>query len=541
MNNFFHLKKIFIYFLGIQFSMAFTHMVSASTSYDPIIHLNNQGSIQGYIDNDLAIFKGIPYAAPPVNSYRWLPPQPVQPWEGIKKTIEYGPSCNQSLNRWDKKEDFPKLSEDCLYLNIWMPASSYFQSATKEKYPVMVWIHGGGFVSGGSSQKIYDGSALAKQGIIVVTINYRLGRFGFYAHPALQKENEENKWANYGIMDQIAALQWVQKNITEFGGDIHNITLFGESAGGASIITLMTIKDAQGLFNKAIIQSGTGHSSFFPPKSLKNAEKNGINFANKKNIPNDEHALEKLRKLPSDDIVDQLNLNNLQTDYFSGLIIDGNLLKQSLDDAFKKGEFYPVPTLIGDTDGDGFLILKTALSDLARKMNLSLFDINKVYNSDRKQSETKILRQLIADIQILEPTYILTQQLAHKNIPVYRYRFSYIVNSARPYTSYGAPHASEIPFIFGTLDKAYSSLVPQDIAMSEAIKNYWVSFAKISQPKVKGLTDFPDYKSYPDKLLHFTNKGILFEPDPFQSRLEFIGKNVRNKSLYILNPSTNNP
>lgn len=510
-------------FFYLIFFMAFHTMTSALTPSDPIIQLNNQGTIQGYFDHQLAIFKGIPYAAPPVKKLRWFPPQAALPWEGIKKVTEYGPNCSQYPNRWDNVKTFPKNDEDCLYLNIWMPKDYFMQDQNNpQKYPVMVWIHGGGFVSGGSSQNIYDGASLAQHGVIVVTLNYRLGRFGFFAHPALQQENEENKWANYGIMDQIAALQWVQKNIPLFGGDRDNITLFGESAGGASVITLMTISEAKGLFHKAIIQSGTGHSKFLAPKSIQDAEKAGLNFAKKNGILNDRQALVKLRELPAETIVDQLNLQDLQPDYFSGLIIDGILLKQSLEESFAKGEFYPVPTLIGDTDGDGLMISKTTLSELSNKLGIQPEALNTIYNPDGKQSDTKILHQLIADVQILEPTRILTKQLAQKNIPVYRYRFSYITSSARPYTSYGAPHASEIPFIFGTLDKVYTSLLPQDIAMSEAIKNYWVNFAKYSQPKVEGLTDFPEYKSQPDKLLHFTAKGILFEKDPFQKRLDFI-------------------
>ncbi len=521
-------KVIFQFFLTFLSSLALITMTSASTSH-PFIELNNQGKLQGYFDNQLAIFKGIPYATPPVRSFRWFPPQPVQPWQGIKTTTEYGPNCSQYPNRWDKKETFPITSEDCLYLNIWMPKSFFGKNETQKKYPVMVWIHGGGFVSGGSNQEIFDGSSMANEGVIVVTFNYRLGRFGFFARPDLQQENEENKWANYGIMDQIAALQWVQKNISSFGGDSDNITLFGESAGGASIISLMTISEAKGLFNKAIIQSGTGHSRFFQPRTIDDAEKTGLNFAKKNNIQNDEYALENLRKLPAETIVDKLNLDDLQPDYFSGLVIDGIMLKQSLDSAFEKGAFYPVPTLIGDTSGDGFMINQSGLKGMAGKLGMNIEDLNKIYNPNGKLSETRILHQFMADIQILEPTRLLTQQIASKNVPVYRYRFSYITSSARPYTSYGAPHASELPYVFGTLNKVYSSLTPQDNAMSEAIKKYWVNFAKYSKPKVDGLSEFSEFKIHPDKLLNFSTTGIKFETDPFQSRLDYIENALKNK------------
>lgn len=520
---FFSLLKKFIIgglFLST-FYMVCTPM-SFAISLTPSVSLVNQGNIQGYYDNNLAIFKGIPYAAPPTGASRWFPPQSPLTWNGIKKTTEFAPNCSQYPNSWDNNKTFKKNNEDCLYLNIWMPKHYFEHPESQNKYPVMIWLHGGGFVAGGSSLDIYDGAKLAQQGVIVITLNYRLGRFGFFAHPALQKENEENRWANYGIMDQIAALQWVQKNIASFGGDNNNITLFGESAGGASIITLMTISEAKGLFNKAIIQSGSGHSRFFPPQSIQQAEKDGLKFADKYHIPNNDKALEQLRQLPSEAVLDKLNLENLQSSNFSGLIIDGIMLKQSLDKAFAKGEFYPVPTLIGDTNGDGFFISSTTLPSIANQLGLSLTDINKVYNPDGKQSETRIVYQLMADIQILEPNRLLAQQLANKNVPVYRYRFSYIATPARPYTSYGAPHASENPYVFNTLPKVYASLTPQDQAMAEAVQNYWVNFAKTSVPYVTGLPEFPEYKTNPKALLHFTNKGIFFEEDPFTTRLDYI-------------------
>ncbi|MDI2090194.1 carboxylesterase/lipase family protein [Commensalibacter oyaizuii] len=515
--------------------------VFAQSYQDPVVSLPNQGNIQGVFSNNLAVFKGIPYAMPPIGTYRWMPPQPTKKWQEIKKATDFGPSCPQLSNNWDKDPQLFRTNEDCLYLNIWAPRSYFEHPNQQHTYPVMVWIHGGGFVSGSGSLDIYNGAALAQRGIVVVTINYRLGRFGFFAHPALKKENEEDKWANYGLLDQIFALQWIQRNIASFGGDSNNVTVFGESAGGASIIALMTITEAKGLFNKAIIQSGTGHNRAFPPISAEKAEAIGVNFASKHHITgNGAQSLEQLRALPTDKIVDGLNLQNFQSDLFSGLVVDNTTLRETLDDAFKNDHFYPVPTLIGDTDGDGLILSATSLDDLAKTLNTTVDEINKIYNPIGKNSQTKVLHQVVADLQIIEPTRLLARQIAQKQTPVYRYRFSYIANVARPYTSFGAPHASEIPYIFNTLNKVYTDITPQDTAMSKAVMMTWVNFAKNGIPHIDGFPDFPSMQSHPEGVYNFKTDGIIFEKDSFKSRLDFIERQLDRKMNKEQNSPTQN-
>jgi para-nitrobenzyl esterase len=259
---------------------------SATAQEPPAIHIES-GALQGVIDDGIVAFKGIPYAAAPVGALRWKAPQPAPAWQGIRQAKQYGNDCMQEPFPSDAAPLGTKPAEDCLVLNVWKPA----HSATK-KLPVMVWIYGGGFVNGGSSPAVYDGSQFAKQEVIFVSFNYRVGRFGFFAHPALTQENPDGVLGNYGFMDQIAALQWVQRNINAFGGDADNVTLFGESAGGFSVHTMMTSPLAKGLFHKAIIQSGGGRTSIGGGRYLQktsisglpSAEEIGMRFAAKNHI-----------------------------------------------------------------------------------------------------------------------------------------------------------------------------------------------------------------------------------------------------------------
>ena len=269
------------------------------------------GVVRGVSENGIDSYKGIPYAVPPIGQFRWRPPQPAVPWDGIREAVEYAPNCAQA--GWQPSPNSGGIaegsSEDCLYLNLWLP------SGTKPdaKLPVMVWIHGGGFVGGGSAG--FSGDQFAKQGIILVTFNYRLGRFGHFAFPALSEEYPDEPKGSYAFMDQIAALKWVRENITAFGGDPCNVTIFGQSAGGVSVHALMTIAAADGLFHKAIIQSGGGRDGVLTGRPIRgenadvlypvSAETIGVNFARRHGIEGtDAAALVQLRALSVEDIVD---------------------------------------------------------------------------------------------------------------------------------------------------------------------------------------------------------------------------------------------
>ncbi len=293
----------------------------------------DSGGLSGVAADDVVSFKGIPFAAPPVGDLRWRPPAPPAPWPGVRAATAYGAVCMQKISADNGLGPGP-ASEDCLTLNVFTPVGK-----TGPALPVMVWIHGGGLVNGSGTAALYDGSALARQGVVVVTINYRLGRFGFFAHPALTAEQRGAALANYGLMDQIAALKWVRRNIARFGGDPGNVTIFGESAGGLSVNRLMMMRQARGLFHKAIVESGAGRER---GETLARAEQAGAAFAAKLGVTAPDPA--KLRAIPADAIVAAGDLDLIKGE---APILDGVLLTENPSAAFAAGRVARVPYLIG--------------------------------------------------------------------------------------------------------------------------------------------------------------------------------------------------
>jgi para-nitrobenzyl esterase len=417
-------------------------------------------------------------------------------------------------------------AEDCLYANVWVPAVK-----PGRKLPVMVWIYGGGFVNGGSSPAVYDGSQFARRGVVFVSFNYRLGRFGFFAHPALTKEDPSEPHGNYGYMDQIAALKWVQRNIAAFGGNPGNVTIFGESAGGGSVHTLMTSPLAQGLFHKAIIESGGGRGALMGPRYLDraspsgtpSAESVGLAFAKKAGIDGEgPEALAAMRKIPAEAVVDGMNMMSMANPTYSGPMIDGKVVVEGPDAAYAAGRGVKVPLMIGANSADiGFSMVRT-MDELLAPFGPDRDKARAIYDPGNTGNVREAGMVIASDRMMVEPARFLARTLAALGQPVYLYRFSYVAESMRSQWK-GAPHATEIPFVFDTVAARYGKdLTPADKAIAEAANAYWVNFARTGNPNGIGLPQWPAYQAASDLLLDFSLKGPVAGPDPWKNRLDLI-------------------
>ncbi len=484
------------------------------------------GRLKGAARDGVIAFKGIPFAAPPVGDLRWRPPQPAKPWTGVRQAVEYGSDCMQKPFPGDAAPLGTPPAEDCLYANVWLP-----QTAGSRKLPVMVWIYGGGFVNGGSSPAVYDGSQFAKRGVVFVSFNYRLGRFGFFAHPALTKENPSGPLGNYGYMDQIAAIQWVRKNIGAFGGDPQNVTVFGESAGGGSVFMLMTSPMAKGLFQKAIVESGGGRTLLMGPRYLSrkspegtpSAESVGVAFAKSAGIEGeDAAALAALRKLPADAVVAGLNMGTMGTPTYAGPMIDGKIVVESPAEAYAAGRGAKVPFMIGANSADiGFPRGRT-MDELLAPFGDSKEKAKALYDPDGSGKVMEIGVKIAADQMMVEPARFAARLLAATGRPAYEFRFSYVAESMRKQWR-GAPHATEIPFVFDTVAARYGKdLTDADRAIAQAANAYWVNFAKTGNTNGKGLVEWPAYSPKTDILMDFSLTGPVAKPDPWKDRLDLV-------------------
>lgn len=504
---------------------------------DTVVKIES-GRLEGAVANGIQSFKGIPYAAPPVGALRWKPPQPVAAWTGTRDAKAYGDDCAQDPFPFDAAPSRVPFSEDCLYLNVWRPADS------TKNLPVMVWIHGGGFVNGGSSPAIYDGSNLAKQGVILVSFNYRLGRFGFFGFPALTAEDPNALHGNYGYMDQIAALKWVKANIAAFGGDPDDVTVFGESAGGASVHTLLTTPLAAGLFHKAIIESGGGRGTLTGPRRLSedlpglpSAETIGVNFAKANGIEGTgPEALAALRALPADKVVAGLGLMTVTAatgTTYAGPVIDGELVTEAPDEAYRAGHMAKVPLIVGANDADiGFSDAKSmdeALAPFGTDKDKALA----AYDPDHTGDVHLVAHDIAMDQLMVEPARLTAALFADQGLPAFEYRFSYVAPAAAAafdvnplmaqFSVKGAQHASEIPYVFDTVTAAYgNATTPADEATAKAASAYWVAFAKSGSPNASGLAEWPPYSPAKDTLMNFTQDGPKAMPDSWRTRLDLV-------------------
>jgi para-nitrobenzyl esterase len=489
------------------------------------------GVLQGSDHDGVLSFKGVPYAAAPVGNLRWEPPQPVAVWSGVRSATGLGHDCMQlPAPNEAAPASTTTPSEDCLFLNIWTPAKR-----PDQKLAVMVWIHGGGFLNGGSSAPIYDGSAFARNGVVFVTFNYRLGRFGFFAHPALTKENPAGLLGNYSYMDQIAVLQWVQRNIAAFGGDPGNVTIMGESVGGGSVHFLLNSPASKGLFSKGIIQSGGGragasprllHSDSNSPDQPPSGETLGMDFAKSQGITGeDSAALAALRKLPSEAIVNGLNNASRRKDPVLAAtapapMIDGRLIRGTPQSGYRDGTQMKVPIILGANDSDLAYPQGSTIADFLKPFGANSNKARAAYDPDHTNDVLAVGDRIARDRGQLEPARFVARILSAQGQPVYEYRFSYVAESMRKEWQ-GAPHASEVPFVFDTVEARYGkNLAPADAAMSNVIHAYWVAFAKTGNPNGAGRPDWPIYSAPQDILANFTDNGVLIQPDPLKVRLD---------------------
>lgn len=510
---------------------------SAAQQAPPVVRVDS-GQLQGVVDNGVISYKGIPFAAPPLGDLRWRPPQPVAPWTGIRQATKFGADCMQvrfGPPPVPGAPSEPAPSEDCLYLNVWSPSNA----TPGAKLPVMFWIYGGGFVGGSSALPLTSGTQFAKQGVILVAANYRVGRFGFFAFPALVRERPNELKGNYAYMDEIAALQWVKRNIAAFGGDPNNVTIFGFSAGGVSVHSLLTIPKARGLFQKAIVESGGSRDSVLTARPMSkdgvdpnypvSAETIGIDFARSMGIDGtDQAALARLRALSAEEVLRgapaQPGVN--VPSYETTPILDGKLITETAETAYKAGRAPHVPLMLGSNSADfaGPRIRATTKAQLFAHFGKWSAQAKAAYDPDRKTALATLLAEANDDFGQAEPARFAARAFASNGSPVYLYRFSYVQTALRDRLP-GTPHGGEIPFVFGTLGVGgFGPPIPptaQDEAVSRMAQGYWVNFAKTGNPNGTGLPKWPRYDASKNLIFEFHPDGSAGAiPDPWKARLD---------------------
>lgn len=464
---------------------------------------------------DIQIFKGIPFAAPPVGELRWKAPQPLQSWSGVKQCTEFGPSPMQGkpvpFGVYTPEFLIPEtpISEDCLYLNVWTGAKK------SEKRPVFVWIYGGGFGSGGAGVPIYDGDAMAKKGIIFVSINYRVGVFGFMAHPDLTKESPNHASGNYGLLDQVAALQWVKKNIAAFGGDPDNVTIGGQSAGSMSVSCLVASPLAKGLFNKAIAESGSLliTKAAFQVNALADAEQQGVKLAQSVNAT----SLEDLRKVPAADLM------KFPGKY--GPITDGYLLPEPVPQIFEQGKQNNVAVITGWNADEGFAAIKPKDAFVAQVKEQYGTDADTFFkyfpastDEAAANSQNKLSRDMIFAMSDYKWAKLQSQQ---GKAPVYLYNFNHKLPATADFVKYGAFHTGEVAYVMDNLKFLNRPWLPEDHHLATTMADYWANFIKYGNPNGKGLPDWPQFNTQTNQVQVLdikTEKQAL----PAKDELEFM-------------------
>jgi para-nitrobenzyl esterase len=447
----------------------------------------DSGLVEGVQENGVSVFKGLPFAAPPIGSLRWQAPQTPAAWSGVRPANRFAPICMQYGSY---PEDAPPepMSEDCLYLNVWVPAH-----APDDRLPVMVWIYGGGLMNGSASTPLYAGDRLARKGVIVVTANYRLGALGFLAHPELSNESAQHVSGNYGLLDQLAALRWVQRNIGAFGGDPARVTAFGQSSGSISISALVASPLARGLFQRAIGESGGLFEpvELAPDFKLAGAEQAGEAFATQAGA----HTLKALREIPAADII--------KARFDPHAVIDGYVLPLGPFDAYREGRQNDVDLLIGSNANEGRLFLADqpiTAANLNMQMGhdfssliVSLAGPGSATNDSQAQA---LFVRFEGEMRFGWDMWAwahLQADAGRRHVFLYRYTQSSPYREGDKYFDWGASHGMEMPYVFDHLDQQALPWTPQDRRLASDLSTYWTNFARSGDPNGPGLPAWPAF------------------------------------------------
>ena len=471
------------------------------------------GLVRGTSEDGLTVFRGIPFAAPPVGDLRWHAPQPPPRWDGVRDADKFAPDPFQGDGKGN-------VSEDCLYLNVWTPAKT-----PADKVPVLVWIYGGGFSFGSTSTPVHNGEHLARKGVVLVSMNYRLGPLGFLAHPALSAESPRQVSGNYGLLDMIAGLEWVKRNIAAFGGDPEKVTIFGESAGGIAVSELCASPLAKGLFRGAISQSGGAfgptRATTYPGENMRTlaqAEALGEAYLRKAGVG----TLAELRRVPPD---------KLPAGYGSGAawpIVDGWVIPGDQHELYEQGRFNDVAILVGYNSDDGLIFtrektpkefvanVRTRYGPFADRL-LSAYPVG-------TDSVPKTARDLARDAAFGWQTWAwATLQVRRGGSKVFYYYFDQHRDHppGSPEADHGMPHGVDVPYVFQTLDPKDSNLAPGDFAISDTVSTYWTNFAKQGDPNGPGVPPWPEFKGGARDVMYFRNTAFA-GPIPSESSLRVL-------------------
>jgi len=500
--------------LAFYIAMFMMFVVGSVIAQQPAPVKVEEGLLQGTSEDGVSVYKGVPYAAPPVGELRWRAPHHTKPWEGVRKADKFSANPIQvmvnGLGPWTPEyQPQGEVSEDCLYLNIWTAAK-----LSKEKRPVVMYIPGGAFTGGSGDVPVYDGKNLAKKGVVVVTINYRVGVIGFLAYPGLTKESGQNSSGNYGLLDQVAALKWIKRNISAFGGDPARVTIMGQSAGAASVNYLIASPLAKGLFIRAIAQSGT-NVRIGPGESLASAEQNGAKFAKALGAS----SLAELRAIPAADL-----LAATKGEFRFLPIVDGWFLPKSGDDIFKAGEENDVTTLTGwvadegsFNDNYGKVTAKEFRERLKHQAGEYIDEILKLYPALSETEAGKSQKEFACDMRLVSMYKWAMKREQTGKTGIYTYIFTHQQPGATK-ERYLAFHSSELPYVFDNLNQSPRPWTAEDKKIAETMSGYWTNFITTGDPNGNGL---PRWYTIKEKLQETMELGDKMESRPVTSQDKF--------------------